>query len=119
MNTYNIYRNGKLAIKNVPLGTVMAAVGITSGNMSRYMTPNKQYKCKDGQMYYFEFTKPPVHQRRVKADINIDKEFVIPKELSEGWDNMMAAAELIRTGRGRITGKVVKGKWVRYTEEIA
>jgi hypothetical protein len=117
MNTYNIYRNGKLAIKNVSAETISATTGIHARNIHRYMQPDKQYTGKDKAKYYFDknIKERKEYKPRSQEDI-IEGKMQLPKSIIDDWNNMMEAARLIRTGKGRITGKLVNGKWRLYTE---
>ena len=44
------------------------------------------------------------------------KEMIWPQDLIDRWNEVRQAAELLRTGKGKIVRKKVKGKYIKYTE---
>lgn len=67
MNTYNIYKNGKLSVQNVTTDIVRMSTGIAPSNIRRYMG-EVEYPSKDGNNYRFEFYSTSINPFKSKIE---------------------------------------------------
>jgi len=97
MNTYNVYKDKKCIGKNISRDKLKEITGINIQNISRIL----------GQKYKgFLIEYAPIE----------DKIFQIPAELEREWEDTRSAAQMIKSGRGHIVTKKIKGKIVKYVE---
>jgi hypothetical protein len=104
MNTYTVLDNDKIIATKINSRQVSKLTGLDSRAVTNYSYNGYAYKgrykvVKDGETGY-------------KGNQKLDMDMV------KKWNNMMRAAELIRTGKGHIVTKRKNGKIFRYVEEI-
>ena len=105
MNIYTVYDNGKLIAKDVLAGEVARLTGVNTSCLHRYKSGKTLYQGRY-KIIGVDDGKP-----KGETGQKVSDEFI------EDWNgNMMEAAQLIRTGKGKIVRKKVKGKWIAYVE---
>lgn len=108
MNIYTVYDKGKLIAKDALAGEVAKLTGINTSCLGRYKSGKNLYQGRY-QIIGKDDGKPKGQTGNKFSD-----------EIIKDWDeNMMVAAELIRTGKGRIVTRRVKGKLVKYVERVS
>ena len=107
MNTYSVIdlKENKTIASGLTNAQVRELIGMPNSKMvSNYANVGIKYK------YRYEIRK----DGEVKRNDTIKQKQTL--ELKKKWEEMRKAAELLRTGKGKIVQKKVKGKWKRYTE---
>lgn len=108
MNIYTVYDKGKLIAKDILAGEVSRLTGVNTSCLHRYKSGMTLYQGRY-QIIGIDSGKLKGKTGNKFSDATI-----------EDWnENMMAAADLVRTGRGRIVTKRVKGKLVKYVERVS
>ena len=110
MITYSVIdlKENKTIASGLTNAQVRELLGISNRAMvSNYANVGIKYK------YRYEIRK----DGEVKRNDTIKQNQTL--ELKKGWEEMRKAAELLKTGRGRIVTKRVNGKLIRYTEVIS
>lgn len=98
--TYNVYKDGELIISGVNNKEVRVMTGLNNSQVATYANSGRKYKGFEIEiMSTIEITPKP---KIVKSIINEDKQFNLPEELKRDWDNMCKAAEIIKSGKGKI-----------------
>jgi hypothetical protein len=102
MNTYTLIDNGKTIGTKMTATEVAEVTGMGKKSACVYSSRgylyNGRYKViKDG-----EIDRVRTH----KLDMDLIRD----------WDDMMQAAEMLRTGKGHIVARKKGKKWIRYTE---
>lgn len=104
MKTYTVLDQGKPIATKITSKQVAELLNMPSKAVYNYASA--------GYTYNNRFTIDEDGEASVK------KEQRITPSLVAEWDDMMKAAELIRTGKGRIVTKRVGKELVKYTEVI-
>lgn len=102
MNTYILIDNGNVIGIGLTPHEVSEITGIQTRAVCQYSSRGYLY---DGR---YKVIKDGTVDRTRTHKLDID--------LIRDWDNMMQAAEMLRTGNGRIVARKKKGKWIRYVE---
>ena len=102
MNTYTLIDNGKV----IGIGLTPHEVSEITGLQTKAVC---QYSSRD---YLYE------GRYKVIKDGEIDRTRThkLDMDLIRDWDDMMQAAEMLRTGKGRIAARRKGKKWIRYVE---
>jgi hypothetical protein len=114
-NYYNLYQHGKLIKKDIPSREVESITGLEVLNLVSLA----KYKSTFGDGYTVEINRKVVTEPKKKPKPktgDVQKEW--EQKYIDAWNDIYDAAELIRTGKGKIVQKKVKGKWVKYVEAI-
>ena len=110
MNTYSVIdlKENKTIASGLTNAQVRELIGMPNSTMvSNYANVGIKYK------YRYEIRK----DGEVKRNDTIKQKQTL--ELKKKWEEMRKAAELLKTGRGRIATKRVGKKLVKYTEVIS
>jgi len=103
MNTYTLIDNGKVVGTGLTPQEVSNITGVETKAVCQYSSRN--YLCKGR----YRIAKDGEIDRTRTSDFGMD--------LIREWDNdMMQAAEMLRTGKGRIAARKSGKKWIRYVE---
>ena len=102
MNTYTLIDNGKiigtgLTPQEAAEITGMRTKAVCQYSSRGYLYENRYKVIKDGEVD---------RTRTHKLDMDLIRD----------WDDMMQAAEMLRTGKGRIAARKRGKKWIRYVE---
>ncbi len=84
--------------EGIKRGELLKILEISSYKLSQYMSKN----------YY-------VNDRYLVSRANKQINRWTQKQI-DAWNDIRDAAELLRTGKGKIVQKKVKGKWIKYVE---
>lgn len=107
MNIYTVYDKGKLIAKDILAGEVSRLTGVNTSCLHRY---------KSGMtLYQGRYQIIGIDSGKLKGKIGNKYSDETIKE----WEEMRQAADLIRTGKGRIVTKRVKGKLIKYIERVS
>jgi hypothetical protein len=87
--------------KRIKRKDLLKKFNITSYRLSQYISRN--YYLKDRYLVTRAINEKQQPTKWTQEQINT-------------WNDIREAAELLRTGKGKIVQKKVKGKWKRYTE---
>lgn len=112
-NYYNLYQHGKLIKSDIPSREVESTTGLEVLNLVNLAKYNSIF----GDDYTVEINRKVVTEPKKKPKPRtgeIEKKW--EQKYIDAWNDIYDAAELIRTGKGKIVRKKVKGKWKRYTE---
>ena len=112
-NYYNLYQHGKLIKKDIPSREVESITGLEVLNLVNLA----KHKSTFGDGYTVEINRKVVTEPKKKPKPKtgeVQKKW--EQKYIDAWNDIYDAAELIRTGKGKIVQKKVKGKWKRYTE---
>lgn len=104
MNTYTVTDKGKTIATGITRQQVMDLLNITTKAVDYYTRKDSLYLKR--YRIIQEDAPPKARPRSITSD------------LKKEWDDMCKAAELLRTGKGRIVTKRADGKLVKYVEEI-
>ena len=108
MNIYTVYDKGKLVAKDVLAGEVSRLTGVNTSCLHRYKSGMTLYQGRY-QIIGVDDGKAKGKTGNKFSDATI-----------KDWDeNMMVAADLIRTGKGRIVTRRVKDKLIKYVERVS
>ena len=107
MNIYAVYDKGKLIATDILAGEVSRLTGVNTSCLHRY---------KSGKtLYQGRYKIIGVDDGKAKGKTGNKFSDEIIKE----WGEMRQAAELIRTGKGRIVTRRVKDKLIKYVERVS
>ena len=107
MNIYTVYDKDKLIAKDILAGEVSRLTGVNTSCLHRY---------KSGMtLYQGRYQIIGIDSGKLKGKIGNKYSDETIKE----WEEMRQAADLIRTGKGRIVTRRVKGKIVKYVERVS
>ena len=112
-NYYNLYQHGKLIKKDIPSREVESITGLELLNLVSLAKYNSTF----GDGYTVEINRKVVTEPKKKPEPktgDVQKEW--EQKYVDAWNDIYNAAELIRTGKGKIVQKKVNGKWVKYVE---
>ena len=104
MITYTVTDKGKPIATGITRQQVMDLLNITTKAVDYYTRKDSLYLKR--YRIIQEDAPPKAQPRNITSDLKKD------------WDDMCKAAELLRTGKGRIVTKRADGKLVKYVEEI-
>ena len=107
MNIYTVYDKGKLIGKDILAGEVSRLTGVNTSCLHRYKSGMTLYQGRY-KIIGIDSGKPKGKIGNKYSDETINE-----------WEEMRQAADLIRTGKGRIVTKRVKGKLVKYVERVS
>ena len=102
MNTYTLIDNGEI----IGAGLTPQEVADITGMMTKAVC---QYSSR-GYLYDGRY--------KVIKDGEVDRTRThkLDMDLIRNWDDMMQAAEMLRTGKGHIVARKKGKKWIRYVE---
>ena len=112
-NYYNLYQHGNLIKKDIPSREVEKIAGIEVLNLVNLAKHSSTF----GDGYTVEINRKVVTEPKKKPKPKtgeVQKKW--EQKYIDAWNEITYCAELIRTGKGKIVQKKVKGKWKRYTE---
>jgi hypothetical protein len=112
-NYYNLYQHGKLIKKDILSRELEKIVGIEGLNLVNLAKRNSTF----GDDYTVEINRKVVTEPKKKPKPKtgeVQKKW--EQKYIDAWNDIYDAAELIRTGKGKIVKEKVNGKWKRYTE---
>ena len=112
-NYYNLYQHNKLIKSDIPSREVESITRLEALNLVSLAKHNSTF----GDGYTVEINRKVVTEPKAKpkpraggAKKKWEQKYI------DAWNDIYDAAELIRTGKGKIVQKKVKGKWKKYTE---
>lgn len=112
-NYYNLYQHGKLIKKDILSRELEKIVGIEGLNLVNLAKRNSTF----GDGYKVEINRKVVTEPKKKPKPRTgDVEKKWEQKYIDAWNDIYDAAELLKTGKGKIVQKKVNGKWVKYTE---
>lgn len=107
MITYSVIdlKENKTIASGMTNAQVRELLGMPNSAMvSNYANVGIKYK------YRYEIQKEELQDKKRNRKITYD--------IKKDWDDMRKAAELLKTGQGRIVTRKVGGKLIKYTEVI-
>lgn len=107
MITYSVIdlKENKTIASGLTNAQVRELLGMPNSTMvSNYANVGIKYK------YRYEIQKEELQDKKRNRKITYD--------IKKDWDDMRKAAELLKTGQGRIVTRKVGGKLIKYTEVI-
>ena len=104
MNTYTLIDNGKVIGAGLTPQEVAEITGMQTRAVCQYSSRGYLYDGRYKVEKYGEIDRTRTH----KLDIDLIRD----------WDDMMQAAELLKTGKGRIVARKCGKKWIRYVEWV-
>ena len=107
MNVYTVYDNGNLIATDVLAGEVARLTGINTSCLGRYKSGKNLYQGRY-KIIGIDDGKPKGQTGNKFSDETIKE-----------WEEMRQAADLIKTGKGRIVAERVKGKIIKYVERVS
>ena len=107
MNIYTVYDKGKLIAKDILAGEVSRLTGINTSCLYRYKSGKTLYQGRY-KIIGTDDGKPKGKTGNKFSDETIKE-----------WEEMRQAADLIKTGKGRIVTERVKGKIIKYVERVS
>ena len=112
-NYYNLYQHNKLIKSDIPSREVESITGLEVLNLVNLAKYNSTF----GDGYTVEINRKVVTEPKAKPKPRTgDVEKKLEQKYIDAWNNIYDAAELIRTGKGKIVRKKVKGKYIKYVE---
>jgi len=102
MNTFTVFDNGKQIAKGLTVREVHELLNIPKRSVYSY--------AAYGHVFRKRYTMEKDGETMLESTINAD--------LKKQWNDMRKAAELLKTGKGKIVKEKVNGKWVKYVEAI-
>ena len=112
-NYYNLYQHGNLIKKDIPSREVESITGLEVLNLVNLAKHNSTF----GDGYTVEINRKVVTEPKKKPKPRTgDVEKKWEQKYIDAWNEIRDAAELIRTGKGKIVRKKVNGKWIGYVE---
>jgi hypothetical protein len=118
INYYNVVKDGEPILKCATNHEASEMTGLDAGQVSTYANQVRPYHGKDGvfifSICHTEITAPK--PQVIKADKTCLPN--LTEDNLKDWEMIRKAADLIRSGKGHIIAKRIKGKLVRYTEAI-
>ena len=112
-NYYNLYQHNKLIKSDIPSREVEAITGLEVLNLVNLAKYNSTF----GDGYTVEINRKVVTEPKKKPKPRTgDVEKKLEQKYIDAWNDINDAAELLRTGKGKIVRKKVKGKWIGWVE---
>lgn len=106
ITTYTVIEKGKSIATKLTKEQVKDMLGIKDNRIIyNYSRSGTRYKGR--------------YELVVDSSEVLVKKQKISDELLNDWENMRQAAELIRTGKGRIVTRRVNGELVKYVERVS
>ena len=102
MNTYTLIDNGETIGTGLTPHEVSEITGLQTKAVCQYSSRDYLY---DGRYKVIK-----------DGEIDRTRTHKIDMDLIRDWDDMMQAAEMLRTGKGRIAARKKEKKWIRYVE---
>lgn len=100
--TFDVYKNGELLGKDKTFHELLNFFNLTSISLKTYISNRKQNKLM-------------IQGHLVIVNTNDRRHSEFTNGLIADWDNMTIAAELIRTGQGKIERRLINGNYRKVT----
>ena len=104
MNTYTLIDDGKVANTGMTAEEIADITGMQTKAVCQYSSRDYLY---DGRYKVIK-----------DGEIDRTRTHKLDMDLIRDWDDMMQAAELLKTGKGRIVARKKGKKRIRYVERI-